>query len=320
VALFGEEQPAALRNEGGVRGRSAPGRSAPDEGFGEIVRKHEIGTGLEIGGEVGGVGGGEGEVRHASGGAVLVRIEEEMGERPEIVEVREVHRHARETGHLDLGVFRNARGAVAVFGRVAGDAADAMVEGASLFDVTHGIAGEIDRQGAEPGPQRGHLVEVAVWSSEEARHGCIALREAGISDEDLDLHRRQARGDSFQARRDDSGKLVPQRFRRGVTRDAVQFVEEEESALREVVLVVKAAVETLEPDDKWIVDRLRVGGVGVGDARSGEEEHDEEQPRGGTQPCPVDWHTQSGRGVTGRSARRPASPCDRRRGRGSGHG
>jgi hypothetical protein len=66
-----------------------------------------------------------------------------------------------------------------------------------------------------------------------------------------------------------------------VARNAVQFVEENQSAFREIVVIVEAAVKPLESDHVGVVDRLGVGRMRTEVRRRKREKNSADRPSQG---------------------------------------
>ena len=107
-------------------------------------------------------------------------------------------------------------------------------------------------------PQRLHLSEIPVGTRKETRHRGVSLHEPRITDHDLQIQGVEPGSHSLQVRRLNAGKLIVPSLRRFVAGHAVEFVQKNQTSLGQVVIVIKATVETLKPDHERIVHRLRM--------------------------------------------------------------
>ena len=78
-------------------------------------------------------------------------------------------------------------------------------------------------------------------------------------------------------------EAIGQGFRRGMTSDAVQLVQQHQASLGEVLRIIVAGEEALETDHEGVVHRLRMSRVsgdpiGMSDAEAGRDRCQEERP------------------------------------------
>lgn len=82
-----------------------------------------------------------------------------------------------------------------------------------------------------------------------------------------------------------------------MTGNAIELIQENQSATSEVIIIVETAVKTLKADDVGIIDRLRMGRMRIGSKRAYQEKYPCPKSQIETcwaPPCYVTHHTLSG--------------------------
>lgn len=172
---------AAVLGEEGLAEGDGLGREIEDFAF---LKGGGNATGVEVGGDVSGLGGAKVLSRHSAAGAGGEGVEEEGGEGRVGVVVGEGDRRGGEGGGFEVGFRRKAGGAVVGAGFVASDAAEGVVEGFAVGGIARGWGGEREGEGGEVGGDGLDGVGIGFQvAGEKAGHLSAGFAMLGAADE-----------------------------------------------------------------------------------------------------------------------------------------